>query len=154
MLDAAALSMAALQAMITSLELQSEGVEDNYELEIMIGKLLVPNGLKFIAKSLYLSEKDPTVSNTNSNAPNTVAGLAEPVVSRRLSRHNPIGWYGVSDPTRLPVVQVSFLNGNQMPIISPLSNGSQLERKWEVLFDCTADALPDGWRGIRYNPGA
>lgn len=139
----AALSMAALDGAATVMRVQqgfgTDGTKANLFIEPKF--LLVPTNLAGTARSLYESEKDPTSAEANSSRPNIVRGLAKPISSPILYRASQTAWYLVGDPMQAPVVKVLFLNGQKTPTITQVGDGSILNTKWEIIFDCAAKSV-------------
>lgn len=85
--------------------------------------LLVPTALKTTATQLY---NDTQLRDTTASKVRTVgnphAGNFTPVYSTYLSNSSYTGysttaWYLLADPEDIPVIEVAFLNGNEMPTV-------------------------------------
>lgn len=152
--SAAALSMASLQTGVEAMENQKGFGEDEAWLEITPAELIVPTNLKFKAEKLMRAEYDPdTVSGRDAQTePNVLRGTMGVVSSPRLKAASATAWYLCANPSRMPAINVGFLNGQQTPTIVPINNGSILYNKWEVVFDCAASAVTP--EAIYKNPGS
>lgn len=85
--------------------------------------LLVPTALRNTALTLMSSEEiRDTTANTARGTANPYAGRYRVVTSKYLSNTSYTGnsttaWYLLADPNDIPVIQVAFLNGREMPVI-------------------------------------
>jgi len=85
--------------------------------------LLVPPALKVTATSLFDStEVRDTTSSTKYTTQNPFKGNYTPIWSQYLSNatisgYSAAAWYLLADPADIPVIEVCFLNGQDMPMI-------------------------------------
>jgi phage major head subunit gpT-like protein len=104
--------------------------------------LLVPNALVVTAKALMNSlEVRDTTASTKIGTANPFAGAYTVVSSSYLgnssiSGYSTTAWYLLADPNDLPVIEVAFLNGKQMPTVENAeadfnSLGIQMRGYWD-----------------------
>ncbi len=149
LLGAAALSGAALEAAIEAVQNQRGMNKDKPFLSLEPRWLLVPTTLQWTARKLFKDSVKPGGTNNESN---TVAGMAEPLVSPRLNANSTTAWYLFTDPVRARALQVNFLNGQRTPTVTRITDGSSLKIMWEFVFHC--GAAPVDFEGTTKNPGA
>lgn len=82
--------------------------------------------------------------------PNKVRGILTTVVDTPRLEGNP--YYFFANPSEEPVLEVSFLDGNQTPFLDSEEGFSVDGIKWKVRHDYGVSAV--GWRGAIKNPGA
>lgn len=110
---------------------------------------LGPLGLGGEARVINGSQYDPDSSN-KLQRPNKVVGLFSTVVDTpRLSGN---AWYMLANPSLEPVLEVGFLDGNQLPTIVAEDSFRSNGRDWRVSHDYGTAAI--GYRGALKNPGA
>lgn len=148
LLTAAALGVSSLENAIEAMMLQKGFGKDKAELQIEPETLLVPTGLKFVAErivgSAVRSNVGESAPGNASNEPNTV-GFLRVVASNRLHRASPTAWYLLANTSRVPALQVNFLNGQRAPIVSEVGDGSLTKLTYETIFDCGAALVqPEG----------
>lgn len=145
--SAAALSVRALQSMHALMMKQTGFGEDEAYIELEMRTLVVPVALMHLAEQIRVSEYDPQslnpgVTNDVGEAggvlANTMRNRFDVVASPRLDTTSTTAFYGFADQSVHPAIEVAFLNGNEVPIISPISTGSILERTWEIVHDVSA----------------
>lgn len=96
---------------------------DGYPLGITPKILLVPNALAFAAIQLMQSNLLTNGATTSNPASNPLAGKYKPVVSSYLANAamggtaSAAAYYLLADPADLPVIEVAFLNGQDVPTI-------------------------------------
>ena len=76
----------------------------------------------------------------------------ELVVDPRIDDLSDGGWYVAGNPRAHDIVEVSYLNGRNVPLIEDDEHFETASMRWRVLFDFGATALD--WRAIFMNPGA
>jgi phage major head subunit gpT-like protein len=113
---------------------------------------LVPAALEVTTRVLNTSTNDPaaaTGSAKNPNIPNPFAGVfADIVASQRLAATK---WYVLADPSVSPVLEVSFLNGVQEPVMEMELGFSTDGARWKTRLDFGVSGV--GYEGIVYNAG-
>ena len=104
--------------------------------------LLVPTTLKNTAKQLMSSEEiRNTTANTAIGTANPYRGSYEVVSSLYMNNSSFTGysstaWYLLADPSDIPVIQVVFLNGREMPFVeSADADFDQLGIQYRGYFD-------------------
>lgn len=115
--------------------------------------LLVPKGLEVTARILNTATNDPNAVNTTSSknylVPNPYLGyFADIVASQRLAQTK---WYMLASPSVAPVLEVSFLNGVQEPLMEMEMGFSVDGARWRTRLDFGVSGV--GYEGIVYNAG-
>jgi hypothetical protein len=116
--------------------------------------LLVPTALEETAKALMdrsavviATALGSTSASKREPAVNVWAGAFEPVVSEWLSASSLTGysstaWYLLADPNDVPAIEVSYLNGNENPVVEFFgldSEANTLGVTWRAYFDFGVD---------------
>ena len=114
--------------------------------------ILVPKHLEVTARILNTATNDPaaaTGSSKNPNIPNPFNGVFADVVSS--SRLAQTKWYMLCNPAVAPVLEVSFLNGVQDPVMEMETGFSVDGVSWKTRLDFGVSGV--GYEGIVYNAG-
>lgn len=135
-----ALSASTAEAAITAMLSQKGFGENAAPLFIMPRILLVPAALWATAYRICNNPTDPTAATANSNVLNPIKGMLTPVWTPYLDATSTTGWYLIADKST-PLVVLSFLNGNQSPILTQVGNGSIRGIEYEMLYDVNAKAV-------------
>lgn len=139
--------LAATTAMMKKAERTRNNDNGSVYLNVAPKILFVPTTLWATANELCRSEKLPSTGEANTNRDNIVRRRwpQEDISSPYQDNQSTTRWYMLADPAICPAVVISYLNGNKVPIVSPISNGSALGMEWEVIHDVKADLLnPEG----------
>lgn len=144
---AAALSMAAIDADRVAMALQMD-VGGNDYLDLRPDVLLVPIALGGTARTINAAVYDPDTAN-KLQKPNMVNGLFSDIVdSQRISGTRR---YVFASPSLAPVIEVSFLDGNQTPYLE-MKDGFDVDgAAWKVRLDFGVSAID--YRGAVTNAG-
>ena len=113
--------------------------------------LLVPIGLDMTARVLNTSANDPAATGSSKNflTPNPYQGyFADIVSSQRLVATK---WYMLASPSVAPVLEVSFLNGVQEPVMEMETGFTVDGVSWKTRLDFGVSGV--GYEGIVYNAG-
>ena len=111
--------------------------------------LLCPLALGGLAREVNGAEYNDD-SNKQQRKPNVVRGLFKDIVDT--PRLTGTAWYAAASASDAPVIEVAFLDGNDMPYIE-LQNGFSVDgSRWKVRLDFGIAATD--YRGIYKNPGA
>lgn len=145
---AAALSMLAIDLDRVAMASQLD-VSGNDYLDLRPQVLVVPIALGGTARSINASEYDPDAPN-KLQKPNQVRGLFSDVVDTpRLSGTRR---YLFANPSEAPVMEVAFLDGNDMPYME-MENGFTVDgARWKVRLDYGVAGVD--FRGAVTNAGA
>lgn len=131
----AALSLSALELAYTDFGKIKDFGPDAQKTVVQPKILLVPWALKLKAMKLMSSEKDPDQSVAN-GVDNVLRGAFEVVASPYIDDLiSTTAWYLLADPNRRRTIQVNFLDGKRVPYINPISDGSMLGKRWEIVAD-------------------
>lgn len=114
-----------------------------YPVSIMPNRILVPTGLMVPAQQLFADEyfSVPTANTKKESIHNPHRGQYTPIVSpwlnnQSLSGGSELAWYLFADPSVAPAFMVSYLNGNQTPVIeSSDADFNTLGMAWRCYFD-------------------
>lgn len=147
-----ALSATSLDAARLLMRKQKSYGDKGSVLNIRPRYLVVPVALETLARQLMASAFDITTTNTNSNVPNPVAGLAEVVADARLDDLSTTAWYLFADPSANDVCEVSYLNGNPNPTLEQKTDWTINGVEYQVLLDFGVKFLD--YRTVYKNAGA
>jgi hypothetical protein len=89
-----------------------------------------------------------TINPTTVADVNPFSGILTPLVEPRLTGN---AWRLFADPTELPILEVSYLNGVRAPVVEFREGWNVLGTEWRVVFDFGVGATD--WRGTYLNPG-
>lgn len=112
LLDAAALSIARIDAAKTAMMTQKEGAS---VLNIRPAFMLTPVAMESTAKALLQAEYDP--SNVDARIPNPVRNIMEVIADARLDGQSAVNTYMVANPAQFDTIEVAYLDGNDTPFI-------------------------------------
>lgn len=151
LMDAAKLSVAALNAADTAMGLHQDSAGS--ALNIEPAYLIVPRALKGQANMYMTSQYDPDAQ--NSTTPNTVQGLCDVIADARLDhsvkKGDPLPWF-MSAGSNFDTIEVAYLDGNEMPHLEQ-QNGWNIDgTQFKVRLDAGVKALSH--RTLLKNPGA
>lgn len=142
------ISMASFSDIKTIMASQKDRQSNDY-LDINAAIWLGPIGSEGLAKSVNGSQYDPDASN-KLQKPNIVQGMFNNLVGTpRLSGTR---WYAFADPNDFPVIEVSFLEGNQTPFMDSQQEFSQDGVSWKVRQDYGVSVVD--WVGAATAAGA
>jgi hypothetical protein len=148
---AGAPSVVTVEAGILKMSAQMD-ISGNDYLDLSPTIALVPKGLEVTTRVLNSSTNDPaaaTGSTKNPNIPNPFQGIfADIVASQRLAATK---WYMLADPQIAPVIEVSFLNGEQDPFLDTEQGFTVDGARYKVRLDYGVSGV--GYEGIVFNAG-
>lgn len=145
--NGAALAMASIDADRVFMAHQMD-VSGNDFLDLRPAVLVLPIGLGGTARSINQAEYDPDTAN-KLQKPNVVNGLYRDIVDT--PRLTGTRRYSFADHTEAPVIEVSFLDGNQEPFLE-VQNGFDVDgAKYKVRLDYGVGATD--YRGAVTNAG-
>lgn len=114
--------------------------------------LIVPAALETIAQQFVSTNYMP---NTMGNI-NPFAGNLEPVADAELdalvAAGNPFPWFLAASPADIDTIEVTYLNGDDMPKLESQIGFDFLGIKWRIYIDYGVTVLD--YRGLYMNPGA
>lgn len=148
----AAISAAAIDADRVKMALQKEPNSNEYA-DLRPSILLVPVGLGGVARIINTSQYDPdTLANKSQMKPNVVSGLfADIVDSPRVTAISTTRRYLFANPSIAPVLMVSFLEGQQEPILETQDGWRVDGVELKARLDVGVDAVD--YRGAVTNAG-
>lgn len=108
-----------------------------------------PSALSTTIKQLVLSVYDPAASAIQ--VYNTAAELV-PIIEPLLDASSTTAWYLFADPSQIDTVEVTFLAGQESPVVRQFMDERQLAQNYIVLQTFAAKAL--NHRGMQKHAGA
>ncbi|HHW03406.1 MAG TPA: hypothetical protein GXX35_11480 [Thermoanaerobacterales bacterium] len=112
--------------------------------------LIVPASLETQAQQFIVSIADPT--GANSNVANVFRNSLTIVADAELDDYSETAWYLAASPADIDTIEVTYLNGNDMPILESQVGFDFLGIKWRIYIDYGVTVLD--YRGLYKNPGA
>lgn len=143
----AAISMAAIDLDRVAMGSQTDVSGEDY-LDLRPAVLLVPLSLGGTARTINDALYDPDTAN-KLQKPNTVNGLFSDIVDT--PRMTGTRRYLFADPNEAPVIEVAFLDGNDMPYLESEAGFSIDGTRWKVRLDYGVGAVD--YRGAVTNAG-
>ena len=129
---------------------KQKDVNSNDYLNISPSLLVVPVALEDTAKTLMISQTDP--SGSNSRKPNILQNAFEVISDPRLDANSATAWYLLAAPNVAPTIEVAFLDGNENPYLESQEGFTVDGIQWKVRLDYGVAAVD--FRGAYKNPGA
>jgi len=144
----------AVQKVLMMLQLQ----KDQFGEPIIIRPAfwVVPVGYAFKIQSILWSQTINTEGNTQAYNPlyafrNSITPIEDPTLNALIGKDNPMPWFLVADKDDAPVIQVDYLNGQEMPTIRRMERPGTLGFVWDIYLDWGVTVID--YRGIVKNPG-
>ena len=147
---AAALSVTSLSKARAAMRKQKD-ISGKAFLNITPRYLVVPTDLETIAYQLLKSNSDPAGANSGVVNPFSTGSLIV-VVDANLDAKSATAWYLVSEKGVVETIEVSYLNGNQSPIMESGMDPDILGWKFRIYHDFNVKTLD--YRGLYKNAGA
>lgn len=144
------ITTAGIDAMRVAMARQSDGTAT--ALNIRLAKILVPMALEGTAKVVRDSEFEVGAGSKNNTVPNTVKGTFEVISDARLDNASSSTWYGTANSAMHDTVEVSYLDGNQAPMLEQQDGWKIDGTEFKVRLDAGVKALD--FRTMAKNPGA
>jgi len=111
--------------------------------------LIVPASLETESQKILWSTSDPT--SNNAGVANVFRNSLSLVVEAELDSYSKTGWYLAAAPGDVDTVEVTYLNGNDMPKLESQVGFDFLGIKWRIFIDYGVTVLD--YRGLYKNPG-
>ena len=146
---AAAPSTASIDAIRAAMVAQ---IDNGVRLGIRPRFLLVPTALEGTARAAINSSFFTGDGVVDMTRPNGTYGIAEIVADHRLDAASATAWYAIGDPAKFDGVELSYLDGNQVPYLEQQRKFSVDGGAFRVRIDVAAKALD--WRALSKNAGA
>lgn len=144
----------AAQKIIMMLQLQ----KDQFDEPIIIRPAfwVVPVGYAFKIQSVLWSQTLNTEGNTQAYNPlyayrNSITPIEDPTLNALIGTDKAMPWYLVADKSDAPVIQVDYLNGQEIPTIRRMEKPGTLGFIWDIYLDWGVTVVD--YRGIIKNPG-
>lgn len=146
----AAISVTSVSAGRVAMRTQ-RNLRGNETLNIGPRFLLVPAALETVAQQFLSNALLPTTQ----GVVNPFAGSLEPVVDAELDvlgAPAPFPWFLAADPADIDTIEVTYLNGDDMPKLESQVGFDFLGIKWRIYIDYGVTVLD--YRGLYMNAGA
>jgi hypothetical protein len=127
-----------------------EGNEGPDILNLTPSYLVVPSALEVVANQLVNSAYDPS-SSVNTMVYNPARTLT-PVIEPLLDASSRTAWYLFAAPTRIDTIEVTFLQGQETPVVRSELDFGTLAMRYYVLQSVAAKAL--NHRGVQKHTNA
>lgn len=144
----------AAQKIMTMLQLQT----DQFGEPIIIRPAywVVPVGYAFKIQSILWSQTINTTSNTQAYNPlyayrNSIVPVEDPTLNALIGGNNAMPWFLVADKDDAPVIQIDYLNGQEIPTIRRMEKPGTLGFVWDIYLDWGVTVVD--YRGIVKNSG-
>ena len=147
LLTAGPISTAAVDAMGAAMAKQKQGAAT---LNIAMQYLIVPRALKGLANVVRSSEFD-VGADKKSSIPNSVRDSFEVIADARLDATSATAWYGAASSATNDTIEVSYLDGNQAPVLEQKDGWGVDGTEFKVRID--AGVAPLDFRTLAKNPG-
>lgn len=125
-----------------------EGNESTDILNLMPRYLIGPSALETTIKQLVLSAYDPASSLMVYNTATQLIPVIEPL----LDASSTTAWYVFADPSQIDTVEVTFLQGQETPVVRSFMDERKMSQSFIVLQ--TVGAKPLNHRGVQKHAGA
>lgn len=112
--------------------------------------LIVPAALEATAAQLLVSIADPAAN--NSGVANIYRNSMNLIVDAELDDYSETQYYVAANPADIDTIEVTYLNGNEQPILESQVGFDFVGIKWRILDDFGVTALD--YRGLATNAGA
>jgi phage major head subunit gpT-like protein len=112
--------------------------------------LIVPAALETVAQKFLMSTADP--NQTNPGVVNIFRNSLNLVVDAELDDYSETAWYLAASPSDIDTIEITYLNGNDMPILESQVGFDFLGIKWRIYIDYGVTVLD--YRGLYKNSGA
>ncbi|HEB94330.1 MAG TPA: Clp protease ClpP [Gammaproteobacteria bacterium] len=120
-------------------------------LNIRLAHLIVPVALEGTAKVVAESEFK-VGGNEDKTIPNSVRGTFDVIADARLDADSATAWYGAAAAGMHDVIEVAYLDGNDMPYLEQQQGWTVDGAEFKVRMDAAVKALD--FRTLAKNPGA
>lgn len=147
---AAVISTASIDALAAAMQKQKDPTGST--LNIGLGYILVPVGLRGLALQVAQSEVEVGAVNKNNTVPNWVRGSFEVIADARLDTASATAWYGAANPAMCDTIEVAYLDGNQAPTLEQQAGWGIDGVEFKVRLDAGVKALDH--RALAKNAGA
>lgn len=144
----AALALATLNAGRVAMRKQ-KGLRGKAVLNITPKFLIVPTELEFTALQLLNSTSDPTAA--HAGVVNPLARSLTVIADAELDGIDTSAWYLAANPNAVDTIEVTYLNGNETPIIESKVSWDTLGIEYRMYLDYGVTALD--YRGLYRNAG-
>lgn len=111
--------------------------------------ILIPSDLETNTEQLLTSITDPALANPNVRNP--FAGKLEIVCDAELDQYSSAAWYLAAQAGLVDTIEVTYLNGQETPVIESRVAFDVLGMEWRIYIDYGVNKLD--YRGLYKNPG-
>jgi hypothetical protein len=126
-----------------------EGAESDDILNLQPRYLVVPSALETVALQLVNSAYDPnsSVNTLVYNPARTMIPVVEPI----LDANSTLAWYLFADPSTIDTIEVTFLQGQENPLVRSYMDEEKLSMEYYILQTFAAKTM--NHRGIQKHKG-
>lgn len=146
---AGAMTIATL-AELTKLMRKQKNLRGKETLNVKPEFLIVPAALEATAAQILVSAADP--AGANSGVANIYRNALNLIVDAELDDYSSTAYYAAANPADIDTIEVTYLNGNQQPILESQVGFDFVGIKWRILDDFGVTVLD--YRGLAKNAGA
>lgn len=129
---------------------KQKGLRSKAFLNVTPSFLIVGSDLELTAAQLLRSTADP--SSTNSGVANIYANSMSLIVDSELDQYDSNAWYLAASPNEVETIEITYLNGNEMPTLQSRVGFEFLGIEWNIFDDFGVTALD--YRGLYKNANA
>ena len=119
------------------------------------GAIITPVGYAMDLYKIFQSASIQTAGNTQAANPlyrlRDKLKIVEDPTLNALAKTGAAPWFMIASPDDLPVIQIDFLNGQQIPNIRRMETAGLLGYTWDIYLDWGINVM--NYRGIVKNPG-
>lgn len=152
LLTGAGVNTTSVDAMRVAMAKQKDAGNNAAALNIRLAHLIVPMALEGIAKVTAESEYEVGASARNNTIPNSVRGTFNVVSDARLDAASATAWYGAASPGMHDTVEVTYLDGQESPVLESKDGWTVDGAEFKVRIDAAVSPLD--FRTLAKNPGA
>jgi hypothetical protein len=152
LLTGAAINTTSVDAMRAKMRLQKLPGQTSGASNIRLAYLLVPVALEGNANVVLNSEFEVGSTSRSNTVPNSVRGTFEVISDARLDAASATTWYGAASGVTNDTVEVSYLDGNDTPVLEQQAGWTVDGVEFKVRQE--AGVAPLCFRGLAKNPGA
>lgn len=111
--------------------------------------LIVPSALETDAERLLISPAD--IEMRNPGVANVFRGSLIPISDPELDNYSQLAFYLAADPADIDTIEVTYLNGDEMPKVESRVSFGRLGMEWRIYIDYGVTILD--YRGLFKNNG-
>ena len=129
---------------------QQKNLRGKETLNISPKFIIIPADIETTTEQLLVSITDPASNNPNVRNPFT--GKLTMICDAELDQYSTTAWYLAAQPGLVDTLEVTYLNGQESPVIESQVAFDVLGMKWRIYIDYGVNVLD--YRGLYKNVGA